>query len=227
MVVCTKCSSPVKPIVATDIDGTLGDYHGHLYRFAADYFGDQTLWSELDAYDGSVGHREWFEKNGIKPNEFREMKLAYRQGGMKRSMVAAEGARELCQGIREAGAELWLTTSRPYLRLDNIDPDTREFLRRREIRYDYMIYGKSKYSMLAERVDPERVVAVLEDDPLQYDSAAVEFGDHVPILKRIHYNRSVRRRMVVQDLAAARLMILAHIEDWKIKHSFDALPSTT
>ena len=109
-----------RPVVALDIDGTLGDYHAHFLWFAERYFGrpfppptEVNPGLRLSTFMG-IPHRE-----------YRDCKLAYRQGGLKRFMPAYPYASELTENIHETGADVWICTSRPYLRLDNIDPDTR------------------------------------------------------------------------------------------------------
>ena len=54
MVVCSECwHVEVKPIVAIDLDGTIADYHGSLFRFAEQWFGVlDTNWA--NTYHGQV-----------------------------------------------------------------------------------------------------------------------------------------------------------------------------
>lgn len=149
-----------KPIIALDIDGTLGDYHGHFLRFAADWYGrEMPLPSDINP--GKPLHQFM----GTSKATYRECKLAYRQGGLKRSMPVFPGAAELTRHIRQTlRAEVWICTTRPYLRLDNIDPDTRHWLRRNGIQYDGLVWGPNKYRDIAKRAGKDRVVAVLEDE---------------------------------------------------------------
>lgn len=153
-----------RPIVALDIDGTLGDYHGHFLRFAGDYL-DMPM---PDPDKINNGNPLW-NHMGISRTTYREVKLAYRQGGMKRTMPVYPWAARLTHEVASAGAEVWICTTRPYLRLDNIDPDTREWLRRNDIHYDGVIFdtlaGKySKYDELARQCG-DRVVAIMDDLP--------------------------------------------------------------
>src|SRR3954451_14658495 len=117
---CTQCGRPIKPVVAVDIDGTLGDYHGHFVNFASAYLG-----RKLPSAENYRSNKRFAEYLGISLAEYRIIKLAYRQGGMKRSMPIFTGAKPLLRTIEEEGCELWLTTTRPFQRLDNVDPDTR------------------------------------------------------------------------------------------------------
>lgn len=211
---CTDCNQPVKPVVALDIDGTLGDYHDHLFAFARDYFPlSPAEYSKLMNYDGSMRIADWM---GWLPNDYRQMKLAFRQGGMKRTMPPFAGAADLALAIRSAGAEVWVTTTRPYQRLDNIDPDTQEWLRRNEVPYDGLIYDEDKYHRLVEIVGAGRVVGVLEDLPTQYDRAT-ELG--LPVIQReTQYNQAVLRPDRCSTLAQAKRLLLGASNRWSQAH---------
>lgn len=146
-------------VVALDIDGTLGDYHGHFTRFAAQWTGRPMP----DPADINPGYPLWRHLR-MSRNTYRQCKLAYRQGGMKRSMPPYEGAAELVKSIRRAGCQVWICTTRPYLRLDNIDPDTRHWLRRTGIyKYDGLLFGDHKYRDLVDIVGKDRVLMIADD----------------------------------------------------------------
>lgn len=215
---CTTCSEPVRPVVAVDIDGTLGDYHGHFVDFAAGYtdedFRMARHWAE---YDGSVPFNEWL---GMTKEEYRLIKLAYRQGAQKRTMPLHEDAKNLVDMLVREGVEIWITTTRPYLRLDNIDPDTREWMRRHRLAYDFLLYDEFKYKQLHERVGSDRVAAVLEDDPEQVDMAADLFPGRVLQVWGQHNSSPVARRNPgVSNLQAARARVRDYIVDWKERHT--------
>jgi hypothetical protein len=213
---CSECSKAVKPVVAVDIDGTLGDYHGHFIRFAASYLGVKS--PSFDYYGVGL-FKTWFiERYKIDERTWYDIKLAYRQGGMKRSMPVYPGAAMLCHMIRSAGAELWLTTTRPFLRLDNVDPDTRFWLDQQAIEYDGLLYDEDKYKVLAERLDGRRVVAVLDDLPEQFEAASSAFHWKVPLLRRNPYNTAVVCEQTVKDLGKAWPIIAERIDRWKELH---------
>jgi hypothetical protein len=155
-----------RPCVALDIDGTLGDYHGHFTRFAEQWLG-RDLPDPLFNTEGVPFYR-WL---GMGKSTYRQCKLAYRQGGMKRSMPAYEGASELTRYIRGQKCDVWICTTRPYLRLDNIDPDTRHWLRRNKIQYDGVIFGDNKYKQLRDIVGADQVLFVVDDLPEQIKKA--------------------------------------------------------
>lgn len=211
---CSGCSLRVRPVVALDIDGTLGDYHSHFIEFAADWLGGRYVPRELLVYDGSEPFRDWFMRTfETDLSTFRSIKLAYRQGGLKRSMPPYPGAGELVALLRRH-AEVWLTTTRPWERFDRIDPDTREWLRREGIEFDGLLYHEDKMEQLAERIDRQRVVAVLDDEEDNLiDAGALGW---TPILRRMEYNRNLTwTGIAVQDLASAGKLIKEYIEEWE------------
>lgn len=212
---CSKCSQPLSPVVAVDIDGTLGDYHGHFLKFAANYLG----WKELvQDYDGAQPFKKWFcEAAGVDLRTYRDIKLAYRQGAMKRSMPMFDGANRLTDAIVAAGAELWLTTTRPYLRLDNVDPDTRWWLDMRGIRhYTGLVYADEKYRHLSQLVDPGRVVAVVDDLPEMVEQASQVFHWTVPILRKTKWNAAVPGGM--SSMEEITTEVVDRINDWRSTH---------
>lgn len=172
MMLCSDCSKPIRPVVAVDIDGTLGDYHGHFLEFAHQWLGrgpSTTMWWP---YNGVESFKDWFTATyRTDITTFRRIKLAYRQGGLKRTMPVYPGARGLVNALRGAGVEVWLTTTRPWERFDRVDPDTREWLRRNFIEFDGLLFHENKMAELAERIDPQRVAAVLDDQVEELDAA--------------------------------------------------------
>jgi len=214
---CSKCRQVIKPVVAVDIDGTLGDYHGHFMDFSVNYMGREVQ-EHTPPYDSHLGHyREWWAIAFESTIEmYRQVKLAYRQGGMKRTMPIFDGARALCWAIRDAGAELWVTTTRPYLSLDNIVPDTVEWLRRHEIEYDGMLFDDDKYTQLTDRVNPGRVVAVFDDTPELYDAAQRLFPGRTWLVRGVG-NLGTRRDLMC-DLDSAADLALNSIHTWRSEH---------
>lgn len=155
------------PLVALDIDGTLGDYHSHFLAFAENWFGRKFP----DPKDINPGLKLW-QFMGIHVDDYRACKLAFRQGGLKRWMPVYEGASALTKEIRELGVDIWICTTRPFNRLDNIDPDTQEWLRRNEILYDALLFGEDKYAELHRQVHLRRqVLAVVDDLPEMVEEA--------------------------------------------------------
>jgi hypothetical protein len=214
---CSNCSEIIKPIVAIDIDGTLGDYHTHFLKFADAYL--NAVLREGPDYCGEGGFKEWFMKAySCDESTWQTIKLAYRQGAQKRSMPSYPDAQWLVNNLRWDNVEVWLTTTRPYLRLDGVDPDTRAWLEREGIEFDGLLYDEDKYNVLADRIDPERVVAVLDDLPEMYDTASQLFGPEVPILAKQNYNAMVSRPNEADTLGAALGMIQDRLEIWHGKH---------
>lgn len=208
---CDKCGDPLRPVVALDLDGTLADYHLHFFEFAAQWLGDGAAnFASWYRYDGSMDLSDWM---GIDDRLYREIKLAYRQGGQKRSMPPMPGVHALNEALQRKGVEVWITTTRPYLRLDNIDPDTREWLRRNGVQYDHLIYDEHKYDVLAERVGTERVVLVLEDLLSQCEDA--EQAGLVAWQPETKWNRAIQHKRTVSSLYVAAHVAEAMIDTWR------------
>lgn len=221
---CTECNKEVKPVVAVDIDGTMGLYHKHFLEYAAAYL-NKPVYTH---YVGNQPFKEWFCLTyDCTPDDWHDIKLAYRQGGMKRTMPVYPEAAVLCYSIRKAGAELWVTTTRPYIRHDNIDPDTREWLARHGIKYDYMIYDGHKYHKLRRLVGEGRVVAVLDDLWEEIIEASNMFGSEVPILRANSFNTAFKAYAnnmspavpIATNLEMAFRLINDRIKTWEKLHA--------
>ena len=161
-----RLKSHYAPVVALDIDGTLGDYHGHFLRFAQEWYG-RGMPDAAEINPGLPLHKFMRTSKAT----YRQCKLAYRQGGLERSMPAYPGASELTLRLRRAGCEVWLCTTRPYLKHDTQSPNTVHWLKRNRIQWDHMISGEHKYRDLVKQVGKERIVAVLDDLPEMIEQA--------------------------------------------------------
>jgi len=197
---------PDAPIVALDLDGTLGDYHRHFERFAQMWTGRDIVW------DAEV-NGPFYRQLGMSKAVYRQCKLAYRMGGMKRSIPMFEGAAELSRAVRGAGVAIAACTTRPYLAMSTIDLDTQHWLRRNAIKVDHILYGEHKYRDLVKSVGRSRVVCALDDDLSQLGVA--ERLGVVPIMRRNEANMNYQPNQdqaFVWDLKEATEMILGLID---------------
>lgn len=202
----------MKPIVAIDIDGTLGDHYMHTVRFAELWLGRDVNYNVGAGWPQGATKFQFNRALGVSKSTYRQIKLAYRQGGMKRSMPCFDGASELTRGLRRSGAEVWICTTRPYLRLDGIDPDTRHWLRRNRIQYDGLLYGERKYHDLVRSVDKSRVLCVL-DDLDEMCQQARKCGLTPIMLDQPHNQHSPWLGTRVPDLHEAAKLIKEAIDD--------------
>lgn len=184
---------PLAPVVALDIDGTLGDYYEHFRWFAELY-----LQRPLEIHWDFTDSMEFSEALGLGKEQYRQIKLAYRQGGMKRSLPAFPGVDVLVSRLRRAGMQVWICTTRPWQRLDNIDPDTQFWLQKNLGRVDGVIYGEEKYLDLIDIVGKERIVGVVDDLPENVVSAmslglraALREGGHNQVFRRVRTDITV------------------------------------
>lgn len=213
---CSKCSETIRPVVGIDIDGTLARYHEHFFNFAAQWLGADphilNLWLE---YNGGLDIATWMD---IDKRTYRQIKLAYRQGGMKRCMPIFLFARYFMRELANMGLDVWITTTRPYLQVGNVDDDTREWLRRHELPYDHIIYEDDKYGDLLRQVDKARVLCVL-DDQLEDHNRAVELG--IPALFHVtNWNIASRPDFATGvDLQEALAVIKNMHRNWMERHA--------
>lgn len=168
------------PVVALDIDGTLADYYGHFHWFAELY-----LQKSVPVHWHRQFRGEFSDALGLEKNLYRQIKLAYRQGGMKRSIKAFDGAGQAVRSLRKRGIAVWICTTRPWNRLDNIDPDTSFWIEHNLGRVDGVIYGEDKYLDLMDIVGKDRILGIIDDLPENVEKAeglglkwALAAGDH-------------------------------------------------
>lgn len=171
---------PLAPVVGLDIDNTLADYTEHLRWFAELYLQRPVIidWDFAPT-------AEFSDALQLDKKTYRDIKLAYRQGGMKRSIPVLDERGIMVKAIRAAGIQVWITTTRPWQRLDNIDPDTQFWLDRNVGRVDGVIYGEEKYMDLLDIVGADRILGIVDDLPENIVAAmslgmnaALSVGDH-------------------------------------------------
>lgn len=210
------------PVIALDIDGTLGDYHKHFLWFA-----EQWLGQPMPPADEVNPGMRLSTFMGVPHHVYRQCKLAYRQGGLKRFMPVYPFAAELTAHIRRHGAQVWLCTTRPYMRHDNIDPDTREWLRRNNIGYDGILfeglvdedeYYMGKYAELVRQVGIDRVVAAVDDLPDMINEA-IDAGIKKVYLREQPYNgECMVHSGKFHSLRELAFQLEDDIEHWKVQH---------
>ena len=200
---------PNAPVLALDVDGTIADYYAHFKWFAELY-----LQTELSV--DWTGTEEFSEALGLDLSVYRQIKLAYRQGGMKRCIPKLDqDLSEVIPQVRsQLGAQIWICTTRPWQRLDNIDPDTQFWLQRNVGRVDGVIYGEDKYEDLLDLVGKDRILGVVDDLPTNIRKAgalglrsAIYAGDH-----NAEWRRAVSPG--VTSVVSSSVGILDMTEEW-------------
>lgn len=143
--------------------------------------GREPVW--LHKYRG-----EFSEALGMDKRLYRDAKLAYRQGGLKRSMPTFEGEdlRAYVSHWRGSGIQVWIATTRPWQRLDNVDPDTRYWLEHNVGEVDGLVYSENKLEDLQDIVG-DRLLGLIDDLPENCEEAD-RLG--VPwLMRRASHNR--------------------------------------
>lgn len=171
------------------------------------------MWTGRDiVWDPSIDG-SFYKQLGMGRTVYRECKLAYRMGGMKRSMPVFDNARELTRNVRQRGVRIVAATTRPYLHMSTIDTDTQHWMRRHGLQIDYILYGEHKYRDLVKSVGLERIICAMDDDLSQL-AIANRLG--VPtIMRRNEANRAYvpdDSQAFVWDLKGAEEEILGLID---------------
>lgn len=210
---CSDCSQEVLPIVCVDVDGTISEYHYSLAEHCRRYFG---IPYELDgSWDGRGNFEDFI---GITQEQYREAKLAYRQGGFKRWSPVQEGVEDLLFKIRDIkmkrGLEVWITTTRPWNRLDSVDPDTQFWLNNHFPVWDHILYDENKYTRLASMIDPVRVVGVIDDLPPMVAQAAWHYDRKGVWMVDRDHNRSAHPSVPKCTLEEFAWTLEERVEEW-------------
>lgn len=200
-----------RPVFGLDIDGTLGEYHQHFLQFAEGWLG-----KEVDRdYDISIPLHKHLR---VSKATHRQIKLSYRMGGLKRSMPVYPWAADLTRTLRSWGADVWLCTTRPYLSHDNIDSDTRTWVRRNGIVCQGVIWGEHKYRDLARTLGKERIVATVDDLP-ELCQQSESLGLNAVLAVRDHNLKTAQSVMGIFECAATGEDLLtsfkSHLEEWR------------
>lgn len=209
----------LRGVIGLDLDGTLGDYHAHFLRFASGWLGRPMPPAHM--INPGLRLSEFME---IPHETYRQIKLAYRQGGMKRTMPVYPGAAKLTGWLKDNGVEVWICTTRPYNKLDNIDPDTREWLDRNRIEYDAILWddesGHGKYVELVRQVGLGRIIAVVDDLTEQLHEAA-NAGIRNRYLRAQPYNAvGVDKEGMyrIHNMESLLMSLKFNVADWKMDH---------
>ena len=153
---CDHCGGKVTPVFVCDIDGTIADYYSHFLKFLSGY------WHKPfpDNWDGTGN---WEDYLGLSQDRYRQAKLAYRQGGMKRNLPLYASALWFIDEVEKMGVDIWFATARPSQSLSNIDPDTQFWISSCGWNVKGLIFGEDKYHQLLGCVDKDRIIGVLDD----------------------------------------------------------------
>ena len=218
MMKCDECHKEISPVVLVDIDGTLAEYHTTLFQFCVKY------WDIWTPYENPVcdwdGEGDFEDYLGLTRSQYREAKLAFRQGGHKRFMPIYYEVAGFLEAMYDYGIGLWFTTTRPWQRLDNVDPDTREWLRRHGIVGEGLLYDEFKYRKIMDVVDGDRIIGVIDDLPEMIDHATEEGLQAFQVARR-HNSGPTQMRHPRGSLANAANWVRQNQLEWEQKHGQD------
>ena len=106
-----------------------------------------------------------------------------------------------------------MCTTRPYLHLSNIEPDTVHWLKRNRIQYDNILMGENKYRDLVFQYGRDRVVMVVDDLP-EMLTQADQLGLPTVLRRQSHNEGTEWRRsgLFLQDIEEVGLQLIAEWE---------------
>lgn len=153
-------------IVGIDIDGVLGEYHSWFLQFVENVFGFE--FDSIEALKKKLGTKE-----------YENIKSMYRQSGAKAKMPVRPGAVELTHKLKEMGYQIIILTARPYKEYSRIYPDTLEFLRKNDIKFDAIIWDEQKHLKIIREFP--NLEFMIEDTPeIAYEVAREGYKVYMP-----------------------------------------------
>jgi hypothetical protein len=135
-------------------------------------------------------------------------------------MPAIEWAAQLTQEASRIG-DIYVCTTRPYLAYDNVDEDTRWWLRHNRMRCKGVLWGEHKYRELARLVGKERVATVLDDEQAMLEQAAKVFDMYPVMAVRPHNRRGwygSEWTYAAYDYESTMQELKNAAENWREKH---------
>ena len=130
-------------------------------------------------------------KKSIRTLEYEDFKFWYRESGEKINIPVMEGAKELCDFLKEKGYKIVIISARPYNKHNRIFSDTLEWLNDNHIQYDAVYFEKDKHIKILKELS--HLSFIVEDD-LEYAKQISKLGYKVYLLN----NSKVKDKNIVQ-----------------------------
>lgn len=138
-----------KNVVALDLDGVLCKYHEYMLRYVN--------W-EL----GTVFKSYLEMKRDCPVDLYERLKDKYRREGAKLNIPINDNAKEFCESLKKMGYTIIILTARPYKKYTRIFADTIEWLKKKEIKYDGIIFSGEKHLEVIKKFP--NLKFIVEDD---------------------------------------------------------------
>ena len=161
-------------IVLCDIDGVLADYYtGFLGWVIFNYPNLESKCAEM------IGSPVWLcaRSMGVDEQVWQEIKHHFRTSKGKLLLPAYPGAKEFLEYCRSKQYKIVLLTSRPIDVYPNIYTETLEWLKMKEIPFDFIWWASDKAEkVLSEDIRPNIVMAIDDDDKYiqKYDDMGIK-----------------------------------------------------
>ena len=118
-------------VCAIDIDGVLCEYPKKWVEFANKYFNTNYNLNEL--------------KENISFNNYKRAKELYRTSGVKATLPALKGAKEMVEGLQQQGYLVLIMSARPVFEYKEVLRDTLKWFKTNDINPDMHFWGEDKH----------------------------------------------------------------------------------
>lgn len=181
-----KVISKDDKVCAIDLDNTLAK--------SDQYFID--IYNRM--YNSSFSNRSDI-KEAIGTLNYEDFKTWYRESGEKTHIPVKEGAKELCNFLKEKGYKIVIISARPYEKHFRIFPDTLQWLNDNNIQYDAVYFERDKHIKILKQLP--HLSFIIEDD-LDYAKQISELDYKVYLLSdsKIEDDKENKNIVVVNNL---------------------------
>ncbi len=139
-------------VCAIDLDDTLAESSLHFVN----------IYNKKNCtYDAYKTRQEIKEK--LEVLDYEDFKNYFRESGEKLNIPVKEGAKEICDYLKNIGYKIVIISARPYERYYRIFPDTLQWLNDNEIPYDAVYFEKDKHIKILRQLP--NLSFIIEDNP--------------------------------------------------------------
>lgn len=176
-----KANTEMK-VAIFDIDGCIADYPKAYEKFLGEEKGLVSVMSSRKSY-------YFCDRYGITKQQEEQYHSEFIESGGFLNLEVFKGAIEVIKKVKKAGIKVVLLTARPSWIHKRVYVDTFEWLRKKCVPYDLLLWNKDKADATIKHIFPAQILFMIEDR----DKHAIEMahiGVYVMLLDK-EYNQGV------------------------------------
>lgn len=189
----------MKKIIGIDIDGVLNNY-------------PNTWVSYLNTTLGTDFRTLYEAKDTLPYSKYKKLKSGYRDNGFSEKLEPKEGAVEFLQSLKSMGYYIIIITSRPIDEHNSLLQQTTEWLKSKNLYYDFLYFSHSKHLDIIRKF--KRIEFLVEDN-LKFANDVSDHGYPTYLINN-RYNQGDADEMVHRVSGLTEI-----IEDVKLKYNKD------